>query len=360
MFNMFKIIYRSILKELFITFLLMLSFLNSILMMEKILKLSRFLSGIGTTVYDMARIIFYLQPQLLTLTIPMSLMLAPIVVYGRMTMDNEIIILKTSGMSFRQISVPVMLLAFTGFLLSIAFSFYLGPKSSVKLKNEVARIIAVKAALAIEAGTFNTSLKDLVVLVKGKSPSDVLEDIFIYDSRGKEEPKILMAKEGRLLMEDDFTIGLYLNKGYINIIKGNDIVELFFDRYKFTMALYSNLPALNKFELTPLELFDKIKQTDSKKERISIYLEFHRRFSLPVVCLVIALLAPPLALMSGKSGKLLGLTTGLLVFTAYYVFQIYSENLAMSSQISHYAGGWLTTFLFSLLGFAMYLRESAR
>jgi lipopolysaccharide export system permease protein len=308
----------------------------------------------------MARIIFYLQPQLLTLTIPMSLMLAPIVVYGRMTMDNEIIILKTSGMSFRRISLPVMLLAFTGFLLSIAFSFYLGPKSSIKLKNEVARIIAVKAALAIEAGTFNTSLKDLVVLVKGKSPSDVLEDIFIYDSRSKEEPKILMAKEGRLLMEDDFTIGLYLNKGYINIIKGDDIIELFFERYKFTMDLSSNLPSLNKFELTPLELLDKIKQTDNKKERISIYLELHRRFSLPVVCLIIALLAPPLALMSGKSGKLLGLTTGLLVFTAYYVFQIYSENLAMNSQISHFAGGWLTTSIFSLFGSAMYWKESAR
>ena len=360
MFSMFKIIYRSILKELFITFLLILAFLNSILMMEKILKLSRVLSGIGTTVSDMARIIFYLQPQLLILTIPMALLLAPIVVYGRMTMDNEIIILKASGMSFSKITLPVMLLTFTGFLLSVAFSFYLAPKSSFKLKNEVARIIAVKAALAIEAGTFNTSLKDLVVLVRGKNSSDVLEDIFIYDSRSKEEPKILMAKEGRLLMENDFTLGLYLNNGYINLIKGNSIIELFFDRYKFTMNLASNIPALQKFELTPLELLSKAKQTTDKKERISFFLEFHRRLTLPVVCLVLTFLASPLALMSGKSGKLLGLTIGLLVFTVYYVFQIYSENLAMKAQIPHYAGGWSTTVLLGILGFYLYWKESVR
>ncbi|MHB8880631.1 MAG: LptF/LptG family permease [Thermodesulfovibrionales bacterium] len=357
---MIRIIYRSMLKELFITLLLIVAFLNSILMMEKILKLSRVLSGIGTTAGDMARLILYLQPQLLILTIPMSLLLAPIIVYGRMIMDNEIIILKASGMSFFRISRPVMLLTLIGFFSSIAISFYLAPKSSIMLKDEVSRIIAAKAALAIEAGTFNTSLKDLVVLVKGKNASDVLEDIFIYDNRSKDEPKVLMAKEGRFFMETDATLGLHLSHGYINIIKGNDIIELFFDRYRFSMNLYTTVPAFKKMELTPRELLERIQRTDDRKEQLSFYLEFHRRLLLPAVCLVLMFLAPPLALMSGKSGKLLGLALGLLVFTTYYVLQIYCENLAMNSVVPHYVGAWATTVLLSIFGMFLYRRESVR
>lgn len=359
MSRMVKIIYRSVLKELLIAFLLIIAFLNSILMMEKILKLSRHLSGLGTSACDMVQLILYLQPSLLALTIPMALLLAPIVVYGRMTMDNEIIILRASGMSFRKISYPVMILALLGFLFSIAFTFYLGPKSSVKLRDEVAKMIAVKAALAVEAGTFNTSLSDLAILVRGKH-GDILEDIFIYDSRSKEEPKVLMAREGQLSMTDDFTLSLSLKDGYINIIKDLNIIELFFDRYQFTMALAPYAPTLKKFELMPAELLRNIRETKDGRERIELYLEFHRRLSLPAICLVLTLLAPPLSLMSGKSGKLLGLTIGLAVFAGYYVLQIYGESLALHSHIPHYVGAWATTLLLGIIGVILYLRESAR
>ena len=356
---MVKIIYRSILKELLVIFLLIIAFLNSILMMEKILKLTRHLSGLGASVCDMAQLILYLQPSLLALTIPMAILLAPIVVYGRMTMDNEIIILRASGMSFRQISYPVVVIALLGFIFSIAFNFYIGPKSSIKLRDEVAKMITVKAALAVEAGTFNTSLKDLVILVRGKN-GDVLEDIFIYDNRSKEEPKVLMAREGRLSMQGDFTLSLSLTDGYINILKGSNIIELFFDRYQFTMPLSPYSPALKMFELMPADLMRKIKETKEDKERISLYLELHRRLTLPVICLVLILLAPPLSLMSGKSGKLLGLTIGLMVFAGYYVLQIYFEKLALQSSIPHYVGAWATTLLLGVIGLVLYRRESAR
>jgi len=354
-----KIIYRSMLKELLVMSVLIIAFLNSILMMEKILKLTRQLAGMGTSVPEMARLILFLQPQLLTLTIPMAIILAPIVVYGRMTMDNEIIILRASGMSFRQISYPVMALAVSGFVLSLAFSTYLGPKSGLRLREEVARMITVKAVLAVEAGTFNTSLKDLVVLVRDKH-EDVLEDIFIYDNRSKEEPKVLLAREGRLSMQDGFILLLSLTDGYINIIKDTNITELFFERYQFSMNLYPEAPAVRRFEMMPAELLRRIGESKEEKERIAFLLEFQRRLSLPSICLVLIFLAPPLSLMSGKSGKLIGLTLGLAVFTGYYILQIYCESLAMQSRIPHYAGAWATTTLLGIIGILLYRRESVR
>lgn len=354
-----KIIYRSILKELLLTFLLTLAFLNSILMMEKLIRLSRLLSGVGATVYDMSKIIFYLQPQLFLLTIPMSMLLATLLVYGRMNLDNEIIVLRASGMDFVKISLPVMVLGFIAFLASLTVSFYVGPASSVKLREEITRIITVRSTLAIEEGTFNTSFKDIVILVKGKKTPDTLEDIFIYDSRRKEEPKVLMAREGKLFMQNGFSIGLYLSNGYINITKDRNITELFFEKYKMVLNLEADSPSQKKAEFTPPQLLLKAEEA-AGRERASLFLEFDRRLSLPFVCLILIFLAPPLSLMAGKAGRLGGLAIGLLVFTAYYMLLIYGENLVMTSKTPHYVGAWMTTVILGMLALLLFRRENGK
>lgn len=360
MTSMPKIIYRSVIKDLILTFLLTLAFLNCILMMEKILRLSRLLSGVGATVTDMLRVIIYLQPQILMLTIPMSLLLSVLLVYGRMHLNSEIIILKTAGMDYMMISFPVMIFGLACFLASITVSFFLGPVSSVRLREEITRIIAVRSTLAIEEGTFNTSFKDLVILVKGKKTPDTLDGIFIYDTRSKDEPRVLIAKEGKIFLQDGSTIGLYLQDGYMNISKGSNTTELFFKVYKMALSLDAQSSAPKKVEFTPSQLLREARHSDTERTRTSFYLEFHRRLSLPLVCLVLVFLGPPLSSMSGKSGRLGGLAIGLLVFTLYYVILIYGENLARASRIPHYAGAWAATLVLGIFAFIMFRTESTR
>lgn len=357
---MLKLIYRSVLKELFNTFFLTLAFLNSVMMMEKLLRLSRLLSGTGAKVSDLAEIILYLQPQLLMLTLPMSLLLTILLVYGRLNVDSELIIMKASGMNFSKITMPAFFLGLFCFLFSLLVSFRLGPASSEMLRGELTRIIAQGAASAIEEGTFNTSFKDLVIIVKGKKSADTLEDIFIYDNRSKDEPRVLMAKEGKLTMMDLSSVGMDLRDGYMNITKDRNITELFFDRYKMSLSLFSESPSPKKVEFTPMQLLQKAKEVHGKKERAAFYVEFHRRFSLPAVCVLLIFLGTPLSLISGKSGRLGGLAIGLLVFTGYYMMLIYGENNVMAGKIFHAAGCWAPVGLLAVLAAVLFKRESAR
>jgi lipopolysaccharide export system permease protein len=355
-----KIIYKSIIRELLLTFIVTLAFLNSILMMEKILRLSRLLSGVGATMSDMARVIILLQPQLLMLTIPMSLLLSVLLVYGRMHLDSEIIILKAAGMDYLRISFPVIIVGFLCFIASVAVSFFIGPASSVRLREELTRVISVRSTLAIEEGTFNKAFKDIVILVKGKKSSDTLEDIFIYDTRSKDEPRVLIAREGKISIQNDFTVGLNLQNGYMNISTGNNSTELFFRTYRMALYLDAQSVAPKKIELTPAQLFRMANEAGDDKARTSFYLEFQRRLSLPVVCLILVFVAPPLSSMSGKSGKLGGLAIGLLVFTLYYMLLIYGENLATASRIPHYIGSWAATFTLGVFAFVMFRIEKSR
>jgi lipopolysaccharide export LptBFGC system permease protein LptF len=108
----------------------------------------------------------------------------------------------------------------------------------------------------------------------------------------------------------------------------------------------------NVAEYTPLELISQISVQPQK--RIQFLIELHRRLSMPALCLIIIFLGPSLALMAGKTGKLGGLTIGLVIFAAYYMVMIYGENLARSGSLPHYIGAWLSFVLlatFSIFAF---------
>ncbi|MCE5195322.1 MAG: LptF/LptG family permease [Nitrospiraceae bacterium] len=350
-------IHKEILKELALTFCLSVVALNFILMMEKILKLSRLFSVVGASFFDLVKIILYLQPPMLILTLPMSLLVATLITYGRMNTDNEIIILKSSGMHFRMIAMPVFALGISCFLAGILVSFYLGPASMIKLRETVSNVLTSRAPAAIEEGVFTSIFKDIMVYVKNKPESNTVREVFVYDERNKKEPKVIMAKEGKISVTDEFRMSFYLKDGYIHFVKGDSSTEVYFAGYNMSMGFSGDPPSKKKNELTPLELYNEFKK-QSGQDAVSFILEFHRRLSLPSVCLLLMLLGPPLSLIAGKTGRLGGLTLGLSVFVAFYILLIYGENMARNGKITHYLGGWAPVIVLGILAVFLFRRES--
>lgn len=327
-----------------ISFLLSLLFLNFTLMMEKLLRLSRLLAGVGASMGDVGKIILCIQPQLLILTIPMAMLLATLVTYGRMNADSELTILRGSGMSFRAISLPVMYLGGACFLLSILMSFYLGPIGSAMLRATISEILTLKAPMTIEEGIFNTAFKDVVILVRNKPAPNRLADIFIMDDRKKDEQKVITASEGVIVPSED-ALGFTLTHGHIYLTRKKIMTEIRFGGYHFRLNPTLESPVRKNSELTPAEILKQIR--DKKGRRVPLLLELYRRLSMPAICLIIILLGTSLSLMSGKSGRIGGLTVGFLIFALYYTMLLYGENLARSGRLPVFAGAWLP---FTILG----------
>jgi lipopolysaccharide export system permease protein len=307
----------------------------------------------------MVRIIFYLQPQIMILTVPMSLLLATLLTYGRLNTDNELTILKTAGMSFRGISLPVLLFGSLCFVAGLVVSFSIGPSGAGKVRDTIARIVTQKAPMAIEAGIFNTSFKDIVILVREKPAPDEMKGIFIYDSRNRKEPKVLTAGEGRVYADRENNLSLYMKDGFIHAVRPGGSTELFFGGYNLSLNLSLVGPAKKNSEMTPGELLREANGKD-QKERIPLYLELHRRLSLPSLCLVLMFLGPPLSLLSGKSGRLGGLTIGIGVFTLFYILLVYGENMARTGRIPHYVGAWLPAVIIGIASLLAFRKAGAR
>lgn len=326
-------------------------------MMEKLIRITRILAGVGSSFLDIARIILYLQPETLILTIPMALLLSVLLTYGRMSADNELTILQNAGMSFIKISKPVIYLGITCFLLSISMSFYFGPKGSTLLREKVSEILTKRAALTIEEGIFNTAFKDIVILIKEKPSENTLRGLLIFDERKKDEHRVILAKEGEMAMHGE-GISFALLKGQIYISKIKSITEISFEKYQFILLPSAAGFGRKKSEMTPFELLDESEtETDQKIKYIT---EFYRRLSMPALCLIIIFLAPPLSLLSGKSGKLGGLTVGLAVFAVYYIIMLYGENLAKTEKVPHFVGAWMSFLILAIFSIILFHKINKR
>lgn len=353
------ILHTSVFKELSLTFLLSLVALNFVLMTEKLLRLSRILSGVGSSIADVAVLIAYIQPPLLLLTIPMAFLLSTLLVYGRLNIDNELIVMRMSGMHFPGLTVPAAVLGVLCFFASIAVSFYLGPKSATKLREETAYIIKKRAPLSLEEGKFNALFGDVVMYVTEKPSDTRVRNVFLYDSRSRGEPRVLLAREGEITVDDNLVFRVLLKDGYIHMVKGNNVTEIFFRTYALTLQHEAVSRIRKVVEMTPNELLEEIRRP-SRRAVVSLYLELYRRISLPLMCVVLIFFGPPVALLAGKAGRFGGLTIGLVVFTAYYLLLIYSENLVKAGKMPPEVGAWLATAVLSLVAVIVFARECRR
>ena len=69
---------------------------------------------------------------------------------------------------------------------------------SMLLRNKIAHVITSRLPLAFEAGTFNTTFKDIVFMISEKPTDDSFKGIFMYDGRNKDESRVLVAKAGKI------------------------------------------------------------------------------------------------------------------------------------------------------------------
>ncbi|KJR43283.1 putative permease YjgP/YjgQ [Candidatus Magnetoovum chiemensis] len=347
----FKIIDAYVFKELFFSLILSVLAVNIILMMEKILRVTSVLSDVGASVWDFTAIVLLIQPQLLLLTLPMSFMISVLFTYSRLNMDNEAVILRASGMSFASMIKPVLVLASLCFLLCLLVSFYLGPQSSNKLRLYLTQLISTKAPLAIKPGVFHTLFSDIVIFVREKPTELLVKDVFIYDKRDKQRPWAISASYGEIEFYKDMSVGLKLTNGEVFLTQGAALTKINFDVYNMTVKITPDFN-IKLSEYTPLELLFNASFADVS-EKNAMLLEFYRRLTFPLLNFLIYMTAPCFTMTSRRAGRLGGLSLGFGFFIVYYSVLVYFENLAKSSRIAPFLGGW-SAFIIAL-AFSLYL-----
>jgi lipopolysaccharide export system permease protein len=301
------------------------------------------------------------MPSFLIFIIPMSVMFAILLTFLRLSSDNEIVAIKSCGMSIYGLLPPVLLFAFCGFLLTTFMTLYGAPRSKAALEEMAVKVATTNLDIGLKERTFNDTFKGVVLYVnKIDLKTKKLIDVFIEDKRQPDVVSTVIAPAGRLIGEPEkYLYHLILSNGTIHQTNPKDrsAHSLQFSTYTLSLNFKKQAASAAKRkkkrkEMSAAELrryIESMKDRDEKaynKARITL----HRRYSIPAACLALGLLAFPLGIQSKSTKRSFGLIVCLFFFFVYYLLLTAGYSLGKSGAYPPAVGMWLPNFVMTVVG----------
>lgn len=360
-----KIIFRYILKEIAIAFFMILFVLTFVLLMGRILQVMDLMVNKGVSFFSIAKIIIFLLPSFLTLTIPVALLIAILITVGKLSADNEITALKASGVSLLQIFYPVAVASLIAFVFTMLVSQVLMPKSNFATKNLLFEVASQNASVGISEKVFNADFKGLLFYAdRISSDGHYMEGVLVSDNRIIGEPNTILAQRAFLVSNPELMrVKMRLENGSIHTVSQDfkNYRKIDFDRYDINLDLSAGIASLGdedkrSKEMTLNELITKIKTPDLEQKTFrELAIELHERFSVPLACIFFGLLALPLGIRSNRAVKSRGFAVGIILATLYYILRIGGEAFAETGHISPLLGVWTPNLIFAIIGCCLFI-----
>ena len=224
-----KILHRYVLKELLFPFALALIVLLFLLLTNFMLRaIDRFL-GKGLELRVLIEYVALNLAWIAALAVPMAVLVATLMCFGRMSHDNEIIAMRTSGLSYASIIRPALMFGTMICLALIYFNNQILPEANHKARLLSADINRKRPDLAIEVGYFVDDLPSYGMMARDREGT-IFKDIIIYSKDNRTDQMTIFADRGTMEVIDD-AILLHLEDGEIHELALPDYNE--YRRLKF-------------------------------------------------------------------------------------------------------------------------------
>jgi lipopolysaccharide export system permease protein len=362
---MIKTLYRYIFGEIAVPFLLGLATFTAVLLMGRILQIADLVVAKGVDIADMFRLVIYLLPFFFMITIPMSLLLALLLAFGRLSADSEITAMKSCGVSLYRLLPPVLTWALVAYLATTFVTAYGLPWGNTSFRNLLINIIQTRATLNLKERVFNDDFPGLVIYVdRLKQEENVMTGIIIHDERNPRDPSTIFADSGMIVTDTETkTLRLSLKNGGIHRSLGKaDYRMLEFQDYDLTINFQQAARGIakNEIDMTVAELREKLRTMPAgDRLRRDFLIEYHRRFALPLACFVFALIGVPLGIQNHRSGKAAGFSTSIGVILIYYIVFNIGKTLGQKGIVAPAVGVWSPDIIFLLLGVYLFRKTAA-
>jgi lipopolysaccharide export system permease protein len=367
--KMLTIINRYIFREILFPFFMCLFIFTFVLLMGKILQLMDLMINKGVSIIDITKLILYLLPTFLLITIPISLLISILIALGRLSADSEIVMMKASGISLYQMLLPIGAASLCALILTAVVGVVGAPYGNYATRNLVFDIAKKKASVGIKEKIFNDDFHGLVLYAE-KIPvhGNFMEGVFISDNRLIKEPTTIIAQKGYLVSNpESMTITLRLKNGSTHTVDSNfkSYKTMDFSSYDINLDLSAPISGEKSTvamadkkskEMSFLELAQRARNLQSGDPiRRQLIIELNKKMTIPLSCIIFGILGIPLGIGQVRSGKSRGFTTGLFVITIYYVLQLSGEALGETGNVAPALGAWAPNIILGVVGIYMLL-----
>ena len=125
-----RLLDRYVLKELLYPFVFGIAAFSSIFIASTMLfKITQYMTKYGAPLETIARLFMYNMPEIINYTFPMSMLLAALMAFGKLSGSSEITAMKAGGISYYRIVAPVLVVGFIVSMFSVIWAEKVVPTS---------------------------------------------------------------------------------------------------------------------------------------------------------------------------------------------------------------------------------------
>ena len=312
------------------------------------------------------QLLLYSLPFMLIFIIPMSVLVATLMMFRRLSTDNEIIALRASGVGIGNIAKPLFAVGLVLSLCTLILSDRIASESHYNYRLLLARIGLENPAAALEEGTFIKKFKNFVIFIY-EIDRNRLKGIRIYQPQEGRAARTIVAQKGELIsIPERGIIKLKLVHGTSDEPDPKDPTKLYKLNFK-TYDLPLNItdlkesdkqPGKKPKDMTIHELQDEIERLgqDGIKATYALSTEIHNKIAMAFSCLTFLLIGIPLGVTTRRSDRSMSFGIGLVVLTIYWTLLIGGKALAQKGLVPPLLSLEFSNLVLGAFGFFLFRR----
>ncbi|MGB2601830.1 MAG: LptF/LptG family permease [Candidatus Omnitrophota bacterium] len=363
-----RITTRYLLKELGGPFFAALFVTTIILAAGNIIQTADMVVNKGVEITQVIKLFLLFLPYVLIFTIPISVLAAVLLGFGRLSSDNEVTTLRTSGISIYKVIMPIIVCGFIISLINIPLNDKILPQSEFEARKLAKRLGIKHPTALLEPGIFVKGFKDYIIFVHNVK-GNKLEGIRIYQPRENKATRVIVAETGEVIsLPDEDAVKLKLENGTADEIvpdKPDEFYKLTFKEYFMTLNLHQAVDtrhiqkkAREKSIKELLAEIDTLKKDDINV--IPLRVEFHKKLALAFSSLVFVLIGIPLAITTHRREKFVGFGLAIGLFLVYWGIMLSGVAFAIRAVIPPWVGVWSANILLTCIAVVMLGRISGK
>ncbi len=249
----------------------------------------------GLSFFTFVYLTLLLLPSFLAVLLPVALFCAVAYTYHRLTIDSEIVVLRSAGLSDVELMKPALIMAGFTVLLCYTITLYMQPAGFREFKDRQFIIRADISKILLQEGSFNTLGDGLTVYIRERLDNGEVLGILVHDNRDRDTPVTMMAERGMLLNTPEGP--------FLSLFKGNrqemdrdrgKLGLLYFDRHNVDLTDLIDAEGPRWREPRERYIHELFREAQDDGERVYVNElrgEGHNRLVSPLYNIVMTLIA---------------------------------------------------------------------
>jgi lipopolysaccharide export system permease protein len=351
-----KTLHRYLLRQVLASLLLTLAVFTFVLLLGNVLR--QVLALLVNQQADwrlVLEVVGLLIPYVLVYALPMAMLTAVLLVFGRFSADQELTAARASGVSLVSLVTPILLLSVGLCGVSAYTNAYLAPRCHVAYKELLFRVgVQVSSALLPEQ-RFIKDFKGYIFYV-GRNRDSELQDVIVYKLNADDRVELkIRAPRGRIAphpTEHKLTLELFgahaaafVDGKWLPGFSGDWLQEFDYrsDERKTRKTKITDLT------FPELEAERRAREAEGV-DATPLLVRLHTQAAFSLACFGFTLVGIPLGIRVHRRETNIGIALALVLVLLYYGFILLGESLATQPEFAPYLIVWLPNFLFQGVG----------